>query len=197
MTQPSPEGTETPAQDTPPATEPPKPTEPAQPARDETNWKAEARKWEQRAKENSEAAKKLAKFEDEKKSAEQRAQDAATAAEKRATEALHRVASAEVRAALTGVVTDPSAIVEDLNLSRFITSEGEVDSEAIGKLREKYAAFSPQQPKSPKPNPAQGSNGSKPHEGQLTHEDMKRMSPEQIVEAQSKGLFDVALGIKK
>jgi hypothetical protein len=37
-------------------------------AKSETDWKAEARKWEQRAKENSSAAEKLAQIEESKKS---------------------------------------------------------------------------------------------------------------------------------
>lgn len=56
-------------------------------AKSETDWKAEARKWEQRAKENTEAAKKLADIEEANKTEIQKAQERAAAAEQRATQA--------------------------------------------------------------------------------------------------------------
>jgi len=59
------------------------------PAQEATDWKAEARKWESRAKENSSAAAKLAEIEESKKSETQKLQeelatfrDRATAAER-------------------------------------------------------------------------------------------------------------------
>lgn len=58
-----------------------------QPAKPETDWKAEARKWEQRAKENTEAAKKLADLEEANKSELQKAQERAKELEQRATQA--------------------------------------------------------------------------------------------------------------
>jgi len=47
----------------------------AAPAQDTTDWKAEARKWEGRAKENSGAAQKLAEIEESKKSETQKLQE--------------------------------------------------------------------------------------------------------------------------
>jgi len=61
-----------------PPTEP-KPAE--QPPAQETDWKAEARKWETRAKENSEAAKKLADIEEATKTEAQKQADKLAAAE--------------------------------------------------------------------------------------------------------------------
>lgn len=54
-----------------------------------------------------------------------------------------RLAGAEVKAALAGTLTDNqiSEVIEDLNLSRFVDDSGEVDSEAIGTLRDKYQAL--------------------------------------------------------
>lgn len=49
---------------------------------DTTDWKAEARKWEQRAKENKSAAEKLAQIEDAQKTEIQKAIERAEAAEK-------------------------------------------------------------------------------------------------------------------
>jgi hypothetical protein len=54
-----------------------------------------------------------------------------------------RLAAAELRAALTGIVPDPGSIVEDLNLARYVQEGGEVDIEAVAKLREKYEALAP------------------------------------------------------
>ena len=56
-------------------------------AEDRTDWKAEARKWETRAKQNAEAAKRLAALEEAQKTAEQKAAERLAAAEKRAAEA--------------------------------------------------------------------------------------------------------------
>lgn len=71
-----------------PTTETPKPgpATDTTPAKDETDWKAEARKWEGRAKENSKAAEQLAAIEEAKKTNEQKLEDRATAAEKVAAE---------------------------------------------------------------------------------------------------------------
>jgi hypothetical protein len=65
-----------PAENTPTATEPTTQA-PAQ----EPDWKAEARKWEARAKENKSAAEKLAEFEESQKTEAQRLADRAAAAE--------------------------------------------------------------------------------------------------------------------
>jgi len=53
----------------------------------ETDWKAEARKWEARAKENNSAAQKLAEIEESKKSETQKLQEQIAEYEKRAAEA--------------------------------------------------------------------------------------------------------------
>lgn len=75
------------------STTPPEPTTAQPPAIDppaadpkpETDWQVEARKWEQRAKENKDAAKRLAEIEEANKTEVQKATDRATAAEQRAT----------------------------------------------------------------------------------------------------------------
>jgi chromosome segregation ATPase len=94
------------------------------------------------------------------KSEAERAQEAQTAAEARATAAIQRVARAEVKAALAGVVDNPDAIVDDLNLSRFVDDDGEVDQQAVKALRDKYAGFG--SPRPPRPDPSQGSGANGP-----------------------------------
>lgn len=60
------------------------PQGPAQdpPAKPETDWKAEAKKWETRAKENKSAAERLAQFEESQKSEQQKLLERAEAAER-------------------------------------------------------------------------------------------------------------------
>jgi hypothetical protein len=60
-----------------------------------TDWKAESRKWETRAKENKDAAEKLQQLEDAQKSELQKANDRAEKAEKRAEEAEKRAKELE------------------------------------------------------------------------------------------------------
>lgn len=64
----------------------PQPIEPAEPQNpaDGTDWKAEARKWEARAKENSTAAQRLAEIEEAQKTELQKAIERAEAAEAKA-----------------------------------------------------------------------------------------------------------------
>lgn len=59
-------------------------TEPVEPAQADTDWKAEARKWEQRAKENQLAAASLKALEDAQKTEQERLEERATQAEQRA-----------------------------------------------------------------------------------------------------------------
>jgi hypothetical protein len=70
---------------------------PAQPAKPATDWVAEAKKWESRAKENRSAAVRLAEIEEAQKTELQKAQARAEAAEKRAAEFESRAAEFESR----------------------------------------------------------------------------------------------------
>jgi hypothetical protein len=90
--------------------------------------------------------------------------EALQAAETRWQQARERIVTAELRAALTGVVPDPSAVIEDLNVSRFVGEDGEVNTEAVNALRAKYAALLPASTTSPRmaPNPAQGTSAQPP-----------------------------------
>lgn len=89
------------------------------------------------------AAAELEKFRkaamsDQEKAIVEAREQGATEATKAAGE---RLAAAEIRAALTGVVPDPAAIVEDLALGRYVGDDGEPDPAAIKKLRDKYEAL--------------------------------------------------------
>lgn len=116
------------------ATDTPKPQAPARAAEkgeDGTDWKAEARKWEQRAKEHSKAAARLAEIEDANKTEAQRAADAQRAAEERAVQA-------EARALRREVALEHSLSKEDAALLDGIT-----DEEAVRALAARLAARGP------------------------------------------------------
>jgi len=93
------------------------------------------------------------------KTEQERALEAQTKAEQRATAAITRVARAEVKAALAGVVDNADAIVDDLNLGKFVDADGEVDTGAIEALRAKYAGFSGRRAPRPDHSQASGANG--------------------------------------
>ncbi|HVX20890.1 MAG TPA: hypothetical protein VHB02_06065 [Acidimicrobiales bacterium] len=135
---------------------------------------------------------------DADKSDLQRAQDAAAAADKRAADAQHRIVAAEIKAALAGIVPDPAAVVEDLNLARFVDDDGEPDQDAIDALKDRYAGLAPAEggPRKPKPNPAQGANGKQPKKGLIRREDLKTMTPAEINKARENGELDHLMGRK-
>jgi hypothetical protein len=178
-----------------PATDPAATDPAAQP--DITDWKAEARKHEDRAKAwkakadaGAEAAKKLADIEAANQTAQEKAEARAAAAEKAAVEREHaaqqRIASAEVRAALTGVVPDPAAVVEDLDLSKFLTETGEIDTDKVTALKAKYEALAPAQgPRAPARNPAQGSGGKQPTLGDLIRDAEAKRDPRESIRLKS------------
>ena len=109
--------TPTPGDVAPPAQAPDVPA--PEPKVDDTDWKAEARKWEQRAKENAPAAKRLAEIEEANKTEAQKAAEKMAAAEKRAAEAEAKVIRRELAlehkltkedAALLDTITDEDAM---------------------------------------------------------------------------------------
>lgn len=102
---------------------------------DTTDWKAEARKWEQRAKENKAAA---AEVEKARKAAMTESERAVAEAEERGRRAAittygERLAKTEfiAEAAKRNPGFDAAAVLDDLNLARYIGEDGEPDSKAI------------------------------------------------------------------
>jgi len=162
----------------------------------------EAAKWKAMARKHENAAKAGQKELDKLRAASQTdAERAVSEAEARGRQAAladvaQRLAGAEVKAALAGVVPDPAAIVEDLNLSKYVTSDGEVDSEAVAELRKKYEGLAAKG-KGSTPDPLrQGQRGSTPDKGQLSLADLRKMTPDQIVKARKEGrLADIARGV--
>lgn len=151
-------------------TDPPTPpTPPADPPK-ETDWKAEARKWEQRAKENKkqldEAAPKLKAFgelEEANKTDLTKAQEKAQQYEDRMVEVLSTAVRAEIRARATGFI-DPDVPFAYLDVSEFLDDKGEIDTKKIDAelaslLTSRPALAKPVGRGVPAHNPALGSSG--------------------------------------
>ncbi len=186
--------------DTAEAPAPPAPEAP--PAPQETDWKAEAEKWKTHARKHEQLWKdskpavdeleklKAAQMSDMEKAVQEAEARGRSDAAKTYGE---KIAAAKLEAALTGVVPDPSAVVEDLNLSKYVTDTGDVNAEAVTALREKFAAIAPAtQP----PNLHQGRQG-QPTPGQLTRGDLATMTPDEITAALAAGQLDDVRGIKR
>ncbi|HET6636163.1 MAG TPA: hypothetical protein VFH77_14185 [Streptomyces sp.] len=164
----------------PPAADPPKPTPPPatpEPA-PETDWKAEARKWEKRAKENNTAVTELEQL----KAAQMTEQEKAVAeAESRgrtaaASEYGRQLAAArfEAAAATAGVQLGDAAGLIDVG--RFVGDDGQVDADAIQAAVTQLAAIAP------KPGP--GRSGADLSGG---HGDQPPSVDKQIAEARANG----------
>ena len=98
---------------------------------------AASRKWESRAKKNSSAAEELARLKREGMSETEAAVAAARAEER--VKGGERIARSAFLAAAKGRIPDPAAVVEEINLKKYVDDDGEVDDEAIAKLVDKLA----------------------------------------------------------
>jgi hypothetical protein len=126
----------------------------------ETDWKSEAEKWqglarkhEDQAKRNSEAAKELARVRREAMTdQEQAVAEAAAAAVAEVTGRLGgRLVLAEIRAGVGGRLeaSQLDALVEHLDLSGFLTDDGDVDQAAVAAWVTRIAPESTQPPAFP------------------------------------------------
>jgi hypothetical protein len=151
-------------------------------------WKALARKNEARAKENADKAQRLDALEEASKTEQQKLADAADLARKEAAETA--VELAKLRAAVKHGLSD-----DDLDLLGTGTVEEiEARAERLAARLKGAAVPTPSAPSSE----GQGRQGQPVSAGvkQLTREDIKRMTPQQIVAAQDAGQFDDLLGVK-
>ena len=112
-----------------------------------------------------------------------------------------RILKAEVRAAASGKLADPADALRYLDLSKFtVTDDGSVDSQAIansiGELLEQkpYLGKAEQAPSGANITPPSGTRDGDRHQGQLTRDDLKTMSPAEIVKAQQDGRLKDLLG---
>ena len=163
------------------------PTQPAPKAdpKPETDWKAEARKWEQRAKDNSNAAKELEKVKAANMSDTEKA---VTEAEKRgrtaaSLDAGKRLASAELRAAAAAKGVDLSELGDLIDTSRFVDEAGDVDTDAIGKAVDRLAKLAPKAPQRASGDFSGGPGTAEP----IGEDQLDRMSPQEITDAYNAG----------
>lgn len=135
-------------------------TPPAQvePPKAETDWKAEARKWEDRAKENSTAAARLADIEKANQTELEKAVEKAKAEGRTEvqTSANARLVKAEARAlAAAAKFRDPADAVAFLKLSDVkVSDDGEVDSAVVKTLLDDLAKEKPYLIDDGKPKPS-------------------------------------------
>lgn len=124
----------TPTPEPPPAAQP-TPTPPPEPPKDDTDWKAEAQKWESRAKSNRDAAKALEKSQQATMTeAERQVSEAKAAGRSEAvTEFGKRLARTEFDA-LAGRRNpdfDTALALEWVDLARLVGDDGEPNTKAI------------------------------------------------------------------
>lgn len=98
---------------------------------------AASRKWESRAKKNHTAAEELARLKREGMSETEAAVAAARAEER--VKGGEKVARSTFLATAKGRIPDPAAVVEEINLKKYVDDDGDVDAEAIAKLVDKLA----------------------------------------------------------
>lgn len=105
------------------------------------------------------------------------------------TEYATNLAAAKIEARLAGVVPDVNAVLEFLDVSKFVLEDGTVDVDKIEALRERYAAIVPQQMATPSvPTGPRGGEASS-----WTLERVQRLSktnPEQVEAARQRGELD-------
>ena len=169
----------------PPATTAPPVVPEATPAQEkpETDWKAEARKHEARAKENAGAAAKLAAIEEASKTESQRLSDRAEAAEKRA-------AVLELSAMRSTVALEHGLPADLVDRLRGDTAEALAED-----AKNLMALLKSARPAADIDQGARGGGMSSPE--QLKQSDLARMSPAEIVKAQAEGRCNDLLGIKR
>ncbi|MBI0294497.1 hypothetical protein JBE04_08375 [Streptomyces sp. PRKS01-29] len=126
----------------------------------------------------------------------------AEAAREATAKANARILRSEVRAAAAGKLADPRDALRFLDLDQFEVDEsGDVDAEEIAEAIEDLIKTKPYlAAATAKRFQGTGDGGArkgKSRPAQLTREDLKRMSPEQIVKAKDEGRLDDALGISR
>lgn len=162
------------------------------------DWQAEAEKWKALSRKHEDANTKLLKQNDELKSAAMSDAEKAIAdaVERGRTEAMSsmrtELAEARLRAAAAGKVADVDALMDFVDLGKFVTENG-VDDAAITAAVDRFAKVAPA-PTPPKFGSVDlGPQGDRPR--QLGEADLARMTPEQIVEARQKGQLDELMGV--
>ncbi len=185
---------ETLAEDSVPATESDAPelSEMEQLKAEVDKWKSLSRKNEQQAKANIAAAKELeeirkSQLTDTEKLVEQTRAETTQAIRR---EYATKLVDAELKATLNGRILEGGALLE-FDKSSFILDDGNIDSEAIQSWVEAHSKTMD----IPAPNLGQGARGVNPSKAQIrTRDELKNMSPTEILEARKEGRLDSLMG---
>ena len=185
---------ETPAEDSVPATESEAPelSEMELLKAEVDKWKSLSRKNEQQAKANIAAAKEL---EEIRKSQLTDTETLVEQTRAETTQAIRReyatkLVDAELKATLNGRILEGGALLE-FDKSSFILDDGNIDSEAIQSWVEAHSKTMD----IPAPNLGQGARGVNPSKAQIrTRDELKNMSPAEILEARKEGRLDILMG---
>lgn len=148
----------------------------------ETDWKAEARKWETRAKADHELANKWREYENNQKSEHEKLADELARIKAEASQANAELLRFKV-AAEKGITGEATKLLKG-------TTQEELESEATLLLS---LIADQSKPKAPQPDPTQGKPAPSSL-GQLTEADLKGMSDKDIMQARAEGRLDQLLG---
>lgn len=112
-----------------------------------------------------------------------------------------RIVRSELKAAATGKVRNPALALKLIDTSAIdVDEDGEVDADAVNDaivaLLEEYPELAVDAAKF-QGSADQGTKGRKTAPPQITREQLRSMSPDQIMQARSEGRLDQVLGIKK
>lgn len=159
---------------------------------------------ERKARRDEEKKRKAAEqaLADKDKPAEEAAIEAARreAEESAQARANERIAKAELRAAAAGKVSNLGALTRLVDISQIeVDADGNPSADDIEEAVTQFLTDFPEfaVDKSKFPGTAdQGSKGRQTQKRQLTREDIKSMSPEQILKAQEEGLLKDLMGAK-
>lgn len=175
------------ASPTDPPADPPASDDP--PQADSTDWKAQARKHEREAKKLRDAlaaAQQAAMTDQEKAIAEAKAAGRTEAL----TESAQVLAQASFRTAAAEAGVRIGDIVDLIDVTKFVTADGTVDTEGITGAVAKFASIAPATPRQPT---ADVQGGTTPP-GQLTRADLQAMTADEIVKAKADGRLNTLIG---
>lgn len=152
----------------------------------EVDWKAQARKWEARAKDaqaDRELAAKWREYENNQKSEHEKLADELARVKAEASEASSKLLRYEV-ASQKGIPSDALTLLNGSSREELETAADTLLSLIADQSK----------PKTPRPDDNQGKPASSAI-GQLSKEDLKGMTPQQIMEAKVAGRLNDVLGI--
>lgn len=155
-------------------------------------WKSLSRKNEQQAKANNAAAKELetirqSQLTETEKLIEQTKTETALSVRR---EFANKLVDAELKSALHGMLMDADSLLS-FEKSSFILDDGNIDSEAIKSWVEAHSKST----ETPAPDLGQGSRGNNPSKSQIrSRDELKNMSPADILEARKDGRLDTLMG---